>query len=472
MKIRSKTTGAEFEVPDGTPPAEYGRFDPAKTGEIKRPSTFTERVQARGRQGSLMPFTTEAVSGAAKAVAPHVPVPPKAQEAIAGAEGGVPQGWTDLAILLSTLPGSFASGVVQKMMPEAPAAARWIGRTLRILTTTGAGAGAEALQGKDPLEGAKRGVVAGTVGEGIGKAVELGGRGAFGSLQRARDLKGLAKTIHGIEPDFPEEAMSFGRTVRGEPLNPQTQEVLQTAFSKTMDTAVKGIEQGTQGSHLMVPAVNEYLNKPAGTALTWPEVYKAYRAMGESGYLPSGGARSVQGGNNTRALRSAASQEIADALKGQLRRPDLALQWEGANDRYGTAQALLAYLRAPEAYQGRGVRLGALQERLDTPQTGEPFKAKKTFRQRLGQSLEPEDRAALQRSIFRGPETGEVDKEGLIRLSGHLGSHFNPWFYLASLRSPRFAGQAMLPARTGSPLYPPVGTAAYLGLVPSDEGDR
>ncbi len=452
MKVRNKQTGAEFEVPAGTPPSEYKRFDPM-TGRPKRPLStdeqdtldsakirgamqaaqarvrggFTERAKGRAQLGSPTPMLTEAARTGLEPL-----VGPKWAEGIA--TGVLPQSqtsyWMDMALALSGL------GPIKKVYD--------IGRLGRIglgtLTSTTAG----GVSG----EGAGRGFLSGLLstagGETAGKSLEWTARAVGSKFVRALDAKQLGDVASNVVKWLPK-----AKTER-ELYNLYVGSPAQAMLSEGYGRSMAAITQQAGKQMITVPSLNAKLGITAG-GIPFKQVLEHLNEARMLGWTLEHKAKEGLAAQEARALWEEMRGQIPTALG-----PRLGGMWNATQAAYRKGQRIIELLTQPGAWitgeGGKVVRLNMRRiqstlggaEGLVTRGTKIKRSPESAFRKKFEESLTADEVSQFVDAVFRGgAETGR-DVAGSAAL--HLWA--SPRFSHVGMRTPQvphFAGRPEVP---------------------------
>ena len=253
------------------------------------------------------------------------------------------------------------------------------------------GATGSTLQGQGPTSGAGRGIVSGLGGELIGGVTGIAGR-TFGKKallkETTADIGGtLGKTLGSkIGIRAPESVAALERVFK---LGGATQKAGQIAgnISRRAEQALAG------GTFRIDPALSD-------TPVTLAEAEDIIQSLNEGTYLPSGGARGVQG--RAAMLRQAHTLREHVARRLNTAMPGMGTLWRQSRRDLGAANTLQGIFQEP----------GVLENEVINQPKLEALITSKKYWNRLNNTLGPDEARQLLRTVRRGGVGPSTDIPG------------------------------------------------------------
>ena len=403
--IRDKRTDTFYPIPEGMSDEEAkaayraGQLQPEATApaQIAKSPSFTERVEARAKQGAPLPFTTEGLSSLLGYADPYTAnLASKLPAAV------LPQ--TKTALMTDLL--SMALGGAPKLAASAAPLSRWAMRGARVGIPTAGAAATAAVTGEEPPgAAAAKAAVATGLGEGVSKAGEVLTRKFGGAGIDRLDVRNLAGALEPIVPSSQahlREAAQRGPGTLSQVLREGIlPENLSAAYRADLDTIFRLAQQSRHGGGMIppgggppMPLVNVPSLNLRDTPL--PTALEAFRQSRRAGWLPSGMERTGTSAGAAQQIRQEAGRELTRELTGFSQRA--ADAFTDANQRYFLGKEIeraLGPKAAPLAESRRifesGFDADALRRVWESGHAA-----------RLRRTLPPDQFAALEDAIYRG----------------------------------------------------------------------
>lgn len=338
---------------------------------IAAPTNLRGRVEARKRQGSVMPFTTEAVSSGINALAPYIPLPAPASQALQTSDVGkvvVPQTYRQVGETVGTL------GANRYVAPltRFPGLARIFGGA--------AGGGAGAAVGGESIP---RGIAEGGGGAAAGEALGLGGRvlprivpGAKGRINEgvARETAAALQQINPAAGPAIENAVVSPELRGGDTAAAIKRAIesgaMQEGASQRYGQALSGVASQAHNPRLNTPALKQAYSMmptlaqdklvgpigPGGMTLEQATAVRSW--LGGPAFSQSPLGQGV-GKIPQQQLWADITRDIENGVSVQAMAPNPQAigNWQTANKEYGGLEALMEALSGGNAFQGQPNRI-------------------------------------------------------------------------------------------------------------------